>query len=101
MLERLQRLIKDYPNQFWLMAFGMLMSTIGTSMIWPFMTIYVTEKLDVGLAVVTSLITLNAVITLLFSFIAGPIADKIGRKWVMIISLAGNGALYVLLSYAN
>ena len=101
MFERLKRLIKEYPNQFWLMAFGMLMSTVGTSMIWPFMTIYVTEKLNVGLAVVTSLITLNAVITLLFSFIAGPIADKIGRKWVMIISLAGNGALYILLSYAN
>jgi len=101
MNNNLKSLRKEYPDQFWLMAFGMLISTIGTSMIWPFMTIYATEKLGVGLAVVTGLLSFTSIITLVFSFIAGPIADKIGRKWVMVISLAGNGVCWILLSYAN
>lgn len=101
MIARLRRTRNEYPGQFWLMAFGMLIGTMGSSMIWPFLMIYVSEKLNVGLAVVTSLMTINAVMNLLFSFIAGPVADKLGRKWVMVISLAGNGLCYILMSAAT
>lgn len=83
------------------MAFGMLFGTIGTSMIWPFLMIYVSEKLNVGLAVVASLVTINAVFNLIFSFVAGPVTDRLGRKWVMVISLAGNGICYILMSFAS
>ena len=98
---RLKRNFQQYPNQFWLMSFGMLIGTIGTSMIWPFLMIYVSEKLEVGLAVVASLMTINAVTNLLFSFVAGPLTDRLGRKWVMVISLAGNGLCYILMAFAT
>lgn len=101
MIEMLRRTRKEYPDQFWLMAFGMLMSTLGSSMIWPFLMIYVSETLAVSLAVVTSLMTINSVTNLLFSFIAGPVIDRLGRKWVMVISLIGNGGCYILLSFAD
>jgi len=101
MIARIRRTRSEYPGQFWLMAFGMLIGTMGSSMIWPFLMIYVSEKLNVGLAVVTSLMTINAIMNLLFSFIAGPVADKLGRKWVMVISLAGNGLCYILMSAAT
>lgn len=101
MIFRLKRNFQQYPQQFWLIAFGMLVATIGVSMIWPFLMIYVSEKLDVGLAVVASLVTINAITNLIFSFVAGPLTDKLGRKWVMVISLAGNGLCYILLSFAT
>ena len=101
MIEKVRRTRSEYPGQFWLMTFGMLIGTMGSSMIWPFLMIYVSEKLDVGLAVVASLMTVNAAMNLLFSFIAGPVADKLGRKWVMVISLAGNGLCYILMSGAT
>ncbi len=101
MIETLRRTKNEYPGQFWLMAFGMLMSTLGSSMIWPFLMIYVSETLAVSLAVVTSLMTINSVTNLLFSFIAGPVIDRLGRKWVMVISLIGNGACYILMSMAD
>lgn len=101
MIETLRRIRMEYPGQFWLMAFGMLMSTLGSSMIWPFLMIYVSETLAVSLAVVTSLMTVNSVTNLLFSFIAGPVIDRLGRKWVMVISLIGNGACYILMSFAD
>ena len=101
MIETLRRTKNEYPGQFWLMAFGMLMSTLGSSMIWPFLMIYVSETLAVSLAVVTSLMTINSVTNLLFSFISGPVIDRLGRKWVMVISLVGNGACYILMSMAD
>ncbi|MAT45517.1 MAG: hypothetical protein CL609_24575 [Anaerolineaceae bacterium] len=101
MITKLRRARNEYPNQFWLMAFGMLIGTMGSSMIWPFLMIYVSETLSVGLTVVASMMSINAAMNLLFSFLAGPVTDRIGRKWVMVISLAGNGLCYVLMSFAG
>ena len=101
MLATIRRTKQEYPGQFWLMAFGMLISTLGSSMIWPFLMIYVSETLVVSLSVVTSLMTVTSVTNLLFSFIAGPVIDRLGRKWVMVISLVGNGACYIFMSMAD
>ncbi len=101
MIARLHHLYHEYPHQFWLMFFGMLLSTIGSSMIWPFLMIYVTERLSLPLSIVASLTTLNAAMGLVAAFIAGPITDRLGRKWVMVVSLAGNAAGYFFLSKAS
>lgn len=100
-LSRLQKVIRDYPAQFWLIFTGMLISTIGASMIWPFLMIYVSRKLEIPLTQVASLITVNAMMGLVFALVAGPIIDRLGRKWIMVISLVGNGLAYVLLSQAE
>ncbi len=101
MIAKFRQAKNEYPRQFWLMALGMLISTMGSSMIWPFLIIYVSETLAVTLTVVTSMMTINAITSLIFSFIAGPVTDKIGRKWVMVISLFGNGLCYLLMSMAG
>ncbi len=101
MIARLRSLTQNYPRQFWLLFVGMLISTLGASMVWPFLMIYVSEKLKLPLATVASLMTLNAVMGLTASFIAGPITDRVGRKWVMVISLAMNGLAYLFMIRAN
>jgi len=83
------------------MVAGLLISSSGTSMIWPFLMIYVSEKLQLSLSTVSTLITINAGTGLLTSFIAGTVADKLGRKPVMVVSLGINGLGYLLMSMAH
>ena len=71
------------------------------SMIWPFLVVYISEELTLPLTTITSLITINAVMSLSSSLIAGSITDKIGRKWAMVISLAVNGVTFLLMIPAN
>jgi MFS family permease len=73
----------------------MLISTAGASMIWPFLMIYVSERLKLPLTAIASLMTLNASAGLLASFIVGPIADRAGRKITMVLGLAATGILYL------
>jgi MFS family permease len=80
---------------------GMFLSTVGASMIWPFLMLYVSEKLQVPLVVAGGLSTLNATMGVISSFIGGPITDKIGRKGVMIFSLIANGLAYGAMGQAN
>jgi MFS family permease len=85
----------DYPSQFWLLFWGMLISTAGASMIWPFLMIYVSERLGLPMTSIASLMTLNAAAGLVASFVIGPITDRTGRKTTMIIGLAATGLLYL------
>ncbi len=101
MADRIRKTLTEYPAQFWLMVSGLFISSAGASMIWPFLMIYVSEKLNLSLSTVSTLITINAVTGLFSSFIAGSVADRVGRKSVMITSLAVNGIGYLLMSQAH
>lgn len=83
------------------MIMGIVISTAGGSMVWPFILIYVSEKLSLPLSSVAALISANAATGLFSSLLAGTLADKIGRKVVMVLSLAMTGAAYFFLMKAN
>lgn len=100
-VKRLAEARREYPSQFWLMFWGMLISTIGTSMIWPFLMVYLTKVHGYPLTRAALLLSTNAFTGLIFSFIAGPITDYTGRKRVMAFSLIALGGYYLLLSQAQ
>jgi MFS family permease len=100
MLTALKTGWREYPRQFWLMFFGMLVSTIGSSMIWPFLMVYVSGKLDQPLSVAATLLTINSGVGLFMNFISGPLTDKLGRKWILVIALLGNAVVYLLQNQA-
>ena len=91
---------KEYPRQFWLLFWGMLLSTIGASMIWPFLMVYASERLHLPLTQTATLVTINATASLMMTFVAGQITDRAGRKMVMVVSLFSNAVVYLFLSHA-
>ncbi|HEU0294047.1 MAG TPA: MFS transporter [Anaerolineales bacterium] len=101
LINLLKGFYNQYPRQFWLMITGIIIATAGGSMIWPFLVIYASSKLNLPLSTVAALISINAGTGLIASLIAGTLADKIGRKAVMVFSLAVNGIAYFLLIYAQ
>ena len=96
-MNSLRNLYHEYPRQYWLMITGIVISTAGGSMIWPFLVIYASNKLNMPLSTVAALISINAGTGLIASLVAGTLADKIGRKAVMVFSLTVNGIAYLLL----
>ena len=92
---------REYPRQFWLLFWGMLLSTIGSSMIWPFLMIYASERLNLPLTQTASLVTINSTASLIMTFAAGQITDRVGRKMVMVVSLISNAVVYLFLSHAG
>ena len=101
LINRIKALYNEYPRQYWLMITGIVLATAGGSMIWPFLLIYTSGKLDLPLSTVATLISINAGTGLIASLIAGTLADKVGRKLVMNLSLTVNGLAYFLLMRAE
>lgn len=100
MIRHFKNLYSEYDPQFWLMVSGVFISTAGASMIMPFLMIYATDKLDIPLGTAATLLTINAGTSLFSSFLAGSLADKLGRKLVMNISLTLNGIAYLGMPFA-
>jgi MFS family permease len=98
---RSARFLEGFPRQYWLMISGSVISQAGGSMVWPFMLIYVSGKLHLPLAAVASLVTIQAVASIASSFLAGTVADRIGRRAAMMTSLAASGISYLLLRGAG
>jgi len=93
--------LSPYPAQFWILFFGQLVSAIGMSLVWPFMTIYVREKLDVTLTVVGLVLAANSMSGLLSQLIGGPVVDRFGRKLAMVVSLGGRAVIMLALGLAD
>jgi len=101
MLNRIRQATAGYPRQFWLLFWGMLISAAGGSMIWPFLTIYMRQRLDIPLTTVTLLLTLNSAAGLMTTFVAGPAVDRFGRRGAMFLSLAMGSVVMLAMSMAG
>ncbi|PWH12589.1 MAG: hypothetical protein DDG60_12430 [Anaerolineae bacterium] len=101
MLRQLSNHFPSYPRQYWFMFWGLLLSASGASMIWPFLMIYLSNRLGLPLAQVAVLMTINAGSSVASSFLAGFLADRLGRKGVMLVSLFTEAGLFVALAWAE
>jgi MFS family permease len=95
MFRRLRATTAGYPRQFWLLFWGVLVNSSGSSMVWPFLTIYLRQRLDVPLTTIALLFTLNSLAGLTSTSLTGPAVDRFGRKGAMVLSL-GVGCIFML-----
>lgn len=87
MFRSVERIGRAYPRQLWVLVSGMLLVSIGGSMWWPFITIYMREQMNVSLTQVTLLFTLHSAAGLVATTVVGPAVDRFGRRGAMIAGL--------------
>ena len=99
--DKIKKQMEVYPGQFWLIASGVFISSSGSSLIWPFQLIYISKTLTLPISAITTLLSISSIIGLVASLIGGAIADKFGRKIIMIVSQAAHGIAYIMMSQAH
>lgn len=99
-IPQVRSLRRRYPGQFWLLFWGILLVASASSMVWPFLLIFVRQQLNLPMTTVALLLTVNAAAGLVGLAIAGPAADRFGRKPVMLVSLVGQGGAMIGMSLA-
>jgi len=90
-LERLRTLYAGYPRQFWILVAGAFIDTVGRTILNPFLMLYVTKKFAVGMTEVGVLFGLMSVTNTLGNALGGAMADRLGRKGMMILGLTISG----------
>ena len=91
MFSTIWRRLKIYPNQFWFVTALMMLAWLFFSLIWSYLLLYISQRLNQSLSAVAWLMTLNAIVGMGASFLGGAIADRFGRKGVLVFSLLITG----------
>jgi MFS family permease len=96
------RVLQAYKASFsglsretWLLSLVMLINRAGTMAV-PFMSLYVTIKLGRSLADAGLIITLFGVGSVIGALIGGFLTDRIGFRWVQIVSAISGGLLFMV-----
>jgi MFS family permease len=87
MLKKLRTTFEEYPRQFWLLMAAVFIDLTGGFLIFPFFSLYFTEKFGVGLAQVGLIYAIWSITGLLGNAVGGALTDRTGRKGMVIYGL--------------
>ncbi len=100
-LSKLSYLLSRHPRQFWIMLAGEFVSIIGRSMVFPFLTLYLHGRLGMPLTTVGLLMALYSIAGAVGQGLGGTLADRLGRKPVMALSLLASVGATLSLAFAR
>ena len=87
LLERTIKTYNEYPRAFWIYNVIVFIDRLGGFMLYPFFALYLTQKYEIGMATVGILFAVFSISGMVGSALGGAIADRMGRKTVIIASL--------------
>lgn len=87
LLQRTRNVYHEYPRAFWIYNIIVFIDRLGGFMLYPFFALYLTQKFDIGMSTVGLLFGVFSISGMVGSALGGAIADRMGRKTVIIFSL--------------
>jgi MFS family permease len=87
LLQRTKQVYGEYPRAFWIYNVIVFIDRLGGFMLYPFFALYLTQKFDIGMSTVGLLFGVFSISGMVGSALGGAIADRMGRKTVIIFSL--------------
>jgi len=87
MFARIRRIYEEFPQRFWLVVLVMFIDRLGHNVLWPFFTLYITQKFNVGMTRAGLVLGTFSAFGLIGNMIGGGLTDKFGRKSIILIGL--------------
>ena len=87
MFNKVKETYQEFPLTFWILVIATFIDRIGGTLIFPFFALYVTQKFNVGMTQAGVLLGIFSVSGFLGSIIGGALADKFGRRGMLLFGL--------------
>ncbi len=87
MFSSLRRTYAEFPRAFWLLITSSFIDLTGGFLIMPFFSLFLTEKFSINLVQVAGIFAIWASAGLIGQMLGGAIADRLGRKLMIVIGL--------------
>ncbi len=101
MFNRLQKIYHDFPKKFWVVVATSFIDGIGGTLLFPFFTLYVTQKFGVGMTQAGLVLGTFSAFGLIGSAIGGALTDKFGRKSLILFGLVFSAVSTLFLGLVN
>jgi Sugar phosphate permease len=98
MFSKFQATYSKFGKNFWLLMFASFIDMLGGALIFPFFSLYLTRKFDVGMTQVGTMFLVWALTSgVIGNIMGGAMADKFGRKTNMIFGLVASATSALLM----
>lgn len=97
----LKKIVKEFPRKFWLVVGVSFIDRVGGTMLFPFFSLYITEKFNVGMTQAGVILGLFSLSGLFGQMIGGALTDKFGRRKLIIFGLVFSALSTLSLGLVN
>jgi MFS family permease len=87
MLTRLKNTYHEFPPLFWVVVGTLFIDAIGSTLLFPFFALYITQKFEVGMTQAGVLLGMSSLFGLIGSMIGGALTDRFGRRRLILFGL--------------
>jgi len=102
MLSSFKKTYKKFSKDFWLLMVASFIDMLGGYLIFPFFSLYMTQKFDVGMTEVGTMFLVWALTSgVIGNIIGGALADKFGRKTNIIFGLIASALSALMMVLIN
>jgi MFS family permease len=101
MIERIKKSIQGYPPLFWTIVVTLFIDSIGSTLLFPFFALYITEKFGVGMTQAGILIGMSSLSGIIGSTIGGALTDRFGRRKLILFGLVFSAVSSLSFGMAN
>jgi MFS family permease len=101
MLERLSNTYHQFPRTFWVVVGTQFIDVIGNTLLNPFFALYVTQKFHVGMTQAGLILATNSVAGIIGGAIGGALADRHGRRGIILFGLVVSALSGLTLGFVN
>lgn len=90
MIERFRRTYQSFPTSFRALVIAMFVDRLGGTILYPYFALYITRRFGVGMTEAGVLLGLFSVSGLVGGVLGGALADKIGRRSIVVFGLVSS-----------
>jgi len=101
MLKKLKNTYADFPPLFWIIVVTLFIDSIGSTLLFPFFALYITQKFGVGMTEAGILLGMSSLFGLVGSMIGGALTDRFGRRRLILFGLVFSALSSLLFGFAS
>jgi len=96
-----KKIAREFPRKFWLVVGVSFIDRVGGTMLWPFFSLYITQKFEVGMTEAGIVLGLFSIAGLFGQMTGGALTDKFGRRKLIIFGLVFSALSTLTLGFVN
>jgi predicted MFS family arabinose efflux permease len=100
LIKNVKGLRSKFDRQVWLLFAGTIINVAGTSMVMPFLSIYMYDVMGISMTMIGLAFFISTIAGALSAYLGGSLCDKYGRKKLFIIGLFLQVTAFLLIGYA-
>jgi len=101
MFNRFKQIYAEFPRKFWIVVGVSFIDRVGGTLLFPFFSLYITQKFNVGMTQAGMILGLFAIFGLFGGMIGGALTDKFGRRKLILFGLVFSAISTLSLGLVN